>query len=128
MSVSRPLNKVETLRRPDMDIEILKKKLGLRLKELRVAKGLRQEDLEKWEFSYRYYGKLERGAVNPTVETLAKLCDIFGVTLSDLFLFMDDKSGASDEREKIALKIADVLKDGRKVKLQKLSVFLDEIL
>jgi len=111
-----------------MDIEILKKKLGLRLKELRVAKGLRQEDLEKWEFSYRYYGKLERGAVNPTVETLAKLCDIFGVTLSELFLFMDDKSGASDEREKIALKIADVLKDGRKAKLQKLNVFLDEIL
>ncbi len=111
-----------------MDIEILKKKLGLRLKELRVAKGLRQEDLEKWEFSYRYYGKLERGAVNPTVETLVKLCEIFGVTLSDLFLFMDDKSGSSEEKEKIALKIADVLKDGRKAKLQKLNVFLDEIL
>jgi transcriptional regulator with XRE-family HTH domain len=111
-----------------MDIEILKKKLGLRLKELRVAKGLRQEDLEKWEFSYRYYGKLERGIVNPTVETLAKLCDIFGVTLSDLFLFMDDKSSSSEEKEKIALKIADVLKDGRKAKLQKLNVFLDEIL
>ena len=69
-----------------MDIDVLKKQLGLRLKELRIAKVLRQEDLDKWDFSYRYYGKLERGMNNPTIETLAKVCEIFGVTLSDLFL------------------------------------------
>jgi len=111
-----------------MDIDAISKQLGLRLKELRLAKGLRQEDLEKWDFSYRYYGKLERGLVNPTVETLAKLCKIFGVTLSDLFIFMDDKATASEEREQVVIKIAQLLKDNRKAKINKLKIFLDEIL
>jgi len=111
-----------------MDIDAIRKQLGLRLRELRLAKGLRQEDLEKWDFSYRYYGKLERGLVNPTVETLAKLCKIFGVTLSDLFIFMDDKTTASEEREQVVIKIAQLLKENRKAKINKLKIFLDEIL
>jgi transcriptional regulator with XRE-family HTH domain len=111
-----------------MDIEVIKKQLGLRLKELRLARGLRQEDLEKWEFSYRYYGKLERGFVNPTVETLAKLCDIFDVTLADLFLFMGDDKSASGEKEQVIVKLAKLLKDSRKTKINKLRIFLDEIL
>ena len=111
-----------------MDIEASKKQLGLRLKELRLARGLRQEDLEKWEFSYRYYGKLERGLVNPTIETLTKLCDIFNVTLADLFLFMNDNENPSEEREQVIVKLAKLLKDNRKTKINKLKIFLDEIL
>ena len=111
-----------------MDIDVIKKQLGLRLKELRLARGLKQEDLEKWEFSYRYYGKLERGLVNPTVETLTKLCDIFNVTLADLFLFMNDNKNPSDEREQVIVKLAKLLKDNRKTKINKLKIFLDHIL
>jgi transcriptional regulator with XRE-family HTH domain len=111
-----------------MDTEAIKKQLGLRLKELRLAKGLKQEDLGKWEFSYRYYGKLERGLVNPTIETLTKLCDIFNVTLADLFLFMNDNKNPSDEREQVIVKLAKLLKDNRKTKINKLKIFLDNIL
>ena len=111
-----------------MDIEVVKKQLGLRLKELRLSRGLRQEDLEKWEFSYRYYGQLERGLVNPTIETLTKLCDIFNVTLADLFLFMNDNENPSEEREQVIVKLAKLLKDNRKTKINKLKIFLDEIL
>jgi transcriptional regulator with XRE-family HTH domain len=111
-----------------MDIEVIKKQLGLRLKELRLSKGLKQEDLEKWEFSYRYYGQLERGLVNPTIETLTKLCDIFNVTLADLFLFMNDNKNPSDEKEQVIVKLAKLLKDNRKIKINKLKIFLDEIL
>jgi transcriptional regulator with XRE-family HTH domain len=111
-----------------MDIEGIKLQLGLRLKQLRLARGLKQEDLERWDFSYRYYGKLERGLVNPTVETLAKLCEIFNVTLSDLFLFMEGDKNTSDEREQVAIKLAEVLKGSHKTKIRKLRVFLDEIL
>ncbi len=64
-----------------MDKENLKRQLGYRLKALRMAKGLKQEDLETWGFSYRYYGKMERGLVNPTIETLARLCEIFEIDL-----------------------------------------------
>jgi transcriptional regulator with XRE-family HTH domain len=110
-----------------MDVEVIKRKLGIRLKELRLAKRLRQEDLDRWGFSYRYYGRLERGLVNPTIETLAKLCKIFGVTMSDLFFSMDDRS-VSEERERVAIKLVEVLKENRKRKIKKLSVFLDEIL
>ncbi|MEN6509626.1 MAG: helix-turn-helix transcriptional regulator [Smithella sp.] len=112
-----------------MSSDILKKQLGLRLKQLRLAKGLRQEDLEKWGFSYRYYGRLERGMVNPTIETLAKLCEIFDVALSDLFLFLDsDIETVSDEREAVLIRISQLMKENKRNKIKKLKVFLEEIL
>ena len=111
-----------------MDINVLKKQLGLRLKEVRLAKGMKQEDLEKWSFSYRYYGRMERGLVNPTLETLARLCDIFEISMSDLFAFTDTDREASEDREAVALKVAQVLKGRSKKRIRKLRVFLDEVL
>ncbi len=110
-----------------MDTENLKRQLGYRLKELRLAKGLKQEDMETWGFSYRYYGKMERGLVNPTIETLAKLCEIFEIDLVDLFIFMKPRESASENREVVALKVGQVLK-GTDRKIKKLKVFLEEIL
>ena len=37
--------------------------LGLRLKEIRKSKGLRQEDLDK-AIGYKYYQRIEAGKVN----------------------------------------------------------------
>jgi len=111
-----------------MNIEDIRIQLGLRLKQLRLLRGLKQEDLDRWDFSYRYYGKLERGLVNPTVETLARLCEIFNVSLSDLFIFMEGDKTTSEEKEQVAIKLAKVLKENRRTKLKKLRVFLDEIL
>jgi len=71
-----------------VDVKEIQRQIGLRLKELRLAKGLRQEDLEKWDFSYRYYGMIERGLVNPSLDTLLRLCKIFDVNLLDLFRFL----------------------------------------
>lgn len=105
-----------------MDTNDLKKQLGYRLRELRLGKGWRQEDLENSGFSYRYYGKIERGLVNPTLETLVRLSDIFEVSLADLFRFIEAGDGLSEDREAVAVKIGKVLKgSGRKVK--KLKVF-----
>jgi transcriptional regulator with XRE-family HTH domain len=112
-----------------MKADTLRKQLGLRLKQLRIAKGLKQEDLEKWDFSYRYYGRLERGTVNPTLDTLARLCKIFDITLSDLFLFINgDERIVTEEKEAILVKISELMKENKKNKLKKLRVFLDEIL
>ena len=111
-----------------MEIDRLKRQLGLRFKELRLSKGLKQEDLEQWGFSYRYYGRIERGLVNLTLETLIRLCEIFEVSLPDLFSFMDTGSGASEDREAIAVKVARLLSGKSKKKVQKLRVFLDNIL
>ena len=111
-----------------MDTGDIKRRLGLRLKELRSAKGLRQEDLESLGFSYRYYGKIERGLVNVTIETLARLCEIFEVGLSDLFVFMDTDQETTENHEAVAVKVSKILKGKNKKKVQKLRVFLDEIL
>jgi len=110
-----------------MDTSELKKQLGNRLRELRSAKGMRQEDLEEYGFSYRYYGKMERGLVNPTLETLARLCEIFEITLADLFFLMGPEDQASEDREAVALKVGRILK-GQAGKIKKLRLFLDEIL
>ena len=109
-----------------MDTEKLKKQLGLRFKELRLSKGLKQEDLERWGFSYRYYGKIERGLVNLTLETLIRLCEIFEVSLPELFAFLE--ADVSEDRERVAIKVAKVLKVKKGRRLKKLEVFLDEIL
>jgi len=111
-----------------MDINRLKKQLGLRLKELRVTKGLKQEDLDRWGFSYRYYGRIERGVVNLTLGTLVKLCEIFEVSLSDLFAFTEGAVEASGDREAVAMQVGRILKGKNKKKVRKLRVFLDEIL
>ncbi len=111
-----------------MDTDKLKKQLGLRFKELRVSKGLKQEDLERWGFNYRYYGRIERGLVNLTLETLNRLCEIFEVSLPELFAFMDIDGGVSEDREAVAVKVAKALKGKNKAKIKKLRVFLDEIL
>lgn len=111
-----------------MDINDTQRQIGLRLRELRLAKGLRQEDLEKWDFSYRYYGKIERGLANPTLGTLIRLCEIFDVALMDLFCFMEKDGLTSDERESVAVNVSKILKENEKKQIQKLKVFLDEIL
>jgi transcriptional regulator with XRE-family HTH domain len=111
-----------------MHLDDIKKKLGLRLKELRLSKGLNQEDLEPLGFSYRYYGKIERGLANVTLETLVRLCQIFEVGLSDLFLFMDADKKKSEDREAVALKVAKLLSGKNEQNIKKLKVFLDEIL
>ncbi len=41
-----------------MDTGDIKRKLGLRLKELRLSKGLRQEDLKAWDFPIDIMEKL----------------------------------------------------------------------
>jgi len=110
-----------------MELENAKKRLGLRLKEIRTARGMRQEDMEKHDFSYRYYGRMERGLVNPTIETLLRLCDIFGITLPDLFAFADADT-VSEDAEAVAMKVAEVFKQGDPKKIAKLKVFLEEIL
>jgi len=111
-----------------MDNNNVKIKLGLRLKELRLAKGLKQEDLEQWGFSYRYYGKIERGLANVTLETLIRLCKIFEVGIADLFMFMEVNQKASEDQEAVAVIVTRILRSKNRKKIQKLKVFLDEIL
>ena len=110
-----------------MDLEDIQKRLGLRLRQLRLAKGLRQEDLEQLGINFRYYGKIERGLVNLTLDTMLKLCDIFEVTPEQLFSMMEGEK-ASEDREVVTMEIVKIFKQKSDRKVKKLRLFLEQIL
>lgn len=57
-----------------------------RIKECRIAAGLSQEELADVALLDRTrISAIERGVANPTVETLACICYVLGMTLSSLF-------------------------------------------
>ncbi|NVM23249.1 MAG: helix-turn-helix transcriptional regulator [Desulfobacterales bacterium] len=112
-----------------MNEKAIRKQLGMRIKTLREQKGWRQEDIQdKTEFSSRYLGRIERGTVNPTLDTLLRLCEIFEVELSELFRLIDTEKETSLQREKLVVKLTTIIRSGDPDRLRKLGVFIDEIL
>ncbi|UJB63289.1 helix-turn-helix transcriptional regulator [Acidovorax sp. YS12] len=65
--------------------------LGRRVKECRHQAGKSQETLAFEACVDRtYISSVERGAANPSVETLANICHALGITLGELFAPLDD--------------------------------------
>lgn len=63
-----------------------RKKFGERIKILRKAKDLTQEELgEKANLSYKFIGEIERGQTNPSFDTLAALAKALNINISQLF-------------------------------------------
>lgn len=85
----------------------LKKQLGYRIRELRKAKALTQEQLaERSEIHYSYIGGVERGDRNISIETLERLAQALEVPAYELFLFNDDVNRERTARQNA---IADLL-------------------
>lgn len=64
----------------------IKKEVGDRIRTIRKAKGLTQEELgEKADLHYKYIGEVERGEVNPSVETLAAVAKALDINITQLF-------------------------------------------
>jgi transcriptional regulator with XRE-family HTH domain len=69
-------------------MEKLQKNFGNRLKQLRKAKKLTQEQLaSKAKMDWKYYGMIERGELNSTLETIDRLSTAFEVEVYQLFVF-----------------------------------------
>jgi putative transcriptional regulator len=61
-----------------------------RVKDLRVAAGLRQEDLAaSTGVSRQTIISIERGRYNPSLELAWKLATMLGVTIEELFCFTE---------------------------------------
>lgn len=59
--------------------------LGLRLRQLREARGLTQEQLgEKSDLDQTYLSGIERGTRNPSVVVLSRVAKALKLTLSEL--------------------------------------------
>jgi transcriptional regulator with XRE-family HTH domain len=66
----------------------LERRFGKRLKELRLARGLSQEELAFRVGVHRtYLGGIERGERNPSLRNLAAIAKGLGVSLPELFSF-----------------------------------------
>lgn len=61
--------------------------VGENVRSLRKARGWSQEELgEKADLSYKFIGEIERGAVNPSLDSLAGIAAALGIEISKLFL------------------------------------------
>ena len=64
----------------------LRKDVGERIRSLRKAGGITQEELgEKAGLNYKFIGELERGRVNVSLDSLQKIAEALGVKIGDLF-------------------------------------------
>jgi transcriptional regulator with XRE-family HTH domain len=66
----------------------MKKQFAGRVRELRLARGLSQEQLAfKAGIHRTYLGGIERGERNPTLKNIVSIAEALDITLSELFLF-----------------------------------------
>jgi len=70
----------------------IQKQFGERVRNLRLAKGLSQEELAFRAGVHRtYLGGIERGERNPALKNIAEIAKALDVTLSELFAFQKRK-------------------------------------
>ena len=66
--------------------------IGAKLKELRVCKGLTQEELaDRAELSKGFISQLERDLTSPSIATLIDILQCLGTSLKDFFNDADDE-------------------------------------
>ncbi len=67
-------------------IKATRKIIGERIRELRNAAGITQEELgEKASLNYKFIGELERGRVNVSLDSIVKIASALGVQLGSFF-------------------------------------------
>ena len=72
---------------------MIEKQFGQRVRKLRLARKVSQEQLAfKASMHRTYLGGIERGERNPSLKNIAAIADALGITLSELFSFEDQES------------------------------------
>ena len=74
-----------------MDLPEFQRRLADRVRALRTARKLRQEELEDYDISWKSIQKLEYASTDPKVSTLLKLCQAFDMTLPELLTFEEPR-------------------------------------
>jgi transcriptional regulator with XRE-family HTH domain len=65
---------------------IVNKRIGSKLRKIRVARGITQEELAySAGIDYSFYNQIENGKRNTTVRTLTKICRVLKIKVKDIF-------------------------------------------
>ena len=73
-------------------MKMIEKRFGERVRKLRLARDLSQEQLAfKASMHRTYLGGIERGERNPSLKNIEAIAKALDTTLSQLFLFDDPK-------------------------------------
>ena len=103
----------------------LAESIGKRIKWVRKAKGLKQEDMEGFGISYKYYQKIETGKVNATLSGIEKIATSLGIDVRELFILPLDNSKEINE---LVYLISEIIKKRESKSIKKLNLFIKEIL
>ena len=69
-------------------MKAIEKQFGEKVRKLRLARNLSQEELAFKAGVHRtYLGSIERGERNPSLKNIAAIARALGIDISDLFLF-----------------------------------------
>ena len=99
--------------------------IGNRIREIRKKKGLRQEDMEGFGISYKYYQRIETGKTNVTLNTIEKIASAFGIDPTEFFILPPNKSNEVNE---LAASIIEIIRKNDKKSARKLSLLIKEFL
>lgn len=99
----------------------LRKLFGERLKNLRLAKGMTQEELaEKAGVHSTYIGIIERGKQSASLDIIERIAKALDVTELELFSFISRKY-PTDEKEQLIVELEDTLKKQKGADIKKIS-------
>jgi transcriptional regulator with XRE-family HTH domain len=106
-------------------MSVLIKKVGERIRQLRKAMNLTQEELaERSGLHTNYVGQVERGEKNLTLETLEKIVLGLDVQLEQLFRYLDPIDSRDALMEIVEL-LLERSSDDREMALKVLKTVLD---
>ena len=100
-------------------------KIGKNLQKIRKSYGYTQERLaEEIEYSARYISDIEQDRSKPSYENLVKICNIFKVSLDDIFSeYLDSKSNKAINYSLVGF---DTLKNSDKETIEHLITYFNK--
>lgn len=102
--------------------------IGDNLRTYRKKAGLTQFEMaELAGIADRTYTDIERGEVNPRVQTLLRICQVLKITPNDLLVDESDLTDISRDIETISDELKSLSSDERRTALKLLSVYLSSL-
>ncbi len=100
------------------------RQIGQRLRELRDAHALTQDEVgDRADVSGKYIGRIERGEINVTVETLDRLCTALDTNIPELL--KPKTATTADDRRAVVRLVRKVAEEGDDRQVAKLKALLE---